>query len=190
MTVTTRSGAASVEELIAYWCGELLPEREREIEEQLFEDEETSRRLENIVRLGDGIRDLMRSGRLASPATVELLEQLKRANVAVRSYRIGPGEVVPCTIAAEQLMAIRLHGVFEGIREVEVEMRGVLDGEPIPPERLSVPVDQSHAEVVLLYPGERIRALPRSTFTYQVTTTGSGGPVELATFHLDHTPSA
>jgi hypothetical protein len=188
MTVTTGRETSSYQDLLAYWCGELPADREREIEERLFEDDESARRLESIVRLGHGVRELMRTGRLASAATVKLVDRLRDAGVTLRSYRIGPGEVVPCTIGSEDFVVVRLHGVFDGLHEVELEMRAELAGEPRPTERISVPVDQAHAEVVLLYPGDQIRALPRSKFAYHVTSSGPEGSPARATFHLDHTP--
>lgn len=83
-------------------------------------------------------------------------------------------------------MAIRLRGPFTDER-LDVVMDGVLDGQPIPSERYEhVLVDREAGEIVLVYPGDRIRGLPRSQFVYRVL--AEGGTRPLGEFRLDHTP--
>lgn len=176
----------SLEELIAYWQGELAPEREAEVEDALFEDAGTARRLDAIARLDAGVRTLVAAGRLQSAATVASIEGLERAGLQVRTYRVEVGQTVPCTIALEDFVAIRLSGDFGGAERVDVVMDGSFEGMPPASERYDdIPVDRGAGEVVLLYPGERIRALPRSQFRYTL----SNGQQTLGVFGLDHTPA-
>ncbi len=175
----------SLEDLIRYWQGELDPAREPEIEEALFAEVDTARRLDAIARLDAGVRALVAAGRLQSGLTVAALEHLEQAGLALRSYLVNPGETVPCTIAREDLVAIRLRGEFAGAERVDVVMDGVFEGLPPASETYEdVPVDRRAGEVVLVYPGDRIRALPRSQFRYVVM---SGGR-HLGEFSLSHTP--
>jgi hypothetical protein len=176
----------SFEELLSYWLGELAPEREAFVEERLFEDGETARRLEAIARLDIGVVALIRAGRLQSGVSVETVDALRREGTTVRTYGIAPGETVRCTIADEDLLAIRLKGDFGAADHVDVVMEGTLEGTAGLPERYDgVLVDRASGEVVLVYPGDRVRALPRSQFLYRVT--GDGGRT-LGEFRLDHTP--
>lgn len=177
----------ALDELIRYWQHELPEERALEVEEALFADALTAQRLDAIARLDAGIRALVAAGRLQSGLTVEAVGNLESAGFQVRSYEVEAGQTVPCTIALEDFVAIRLRGEFAGAERVDVVMDGQFDGMPPASERYDdVPVDRRAGEVVLVYPGDRIRALPRSQFRYTVC---SGANV-LGEFSLDHTPAS
>ncbi len=103
----------------------------------------------------------------------------------MRTYEIAPGETVPCTIALEDLVAVRLRGDFATAERVDVVIDGTLEGMPATSERFDdVPVDRRSGELVFIHPGDQIRALPRSQFRYTVTS----GALRLGVFMLDHTP--
>lgn len=173
------------EDLLAYWLGELSPEREAEVEERLFSDGRTARRLESIAALDASLTALAQRGAVTGAVTADALDRLAAAGVVVRQYRIVPGQTVPCTVANEDFVAIRLAGGFAGEDTVNIDLDARLEGEaPTARHTEGVPVDRRTGEVVLLYPGDRIRALPRSQFTYRV----SAGSRTLGDFHLDHTP--
>ncbi len=175
----------SLEELIRYWLGELAPEREAEVEEALFEDAAVARRLDAVARLDAGVRAVVAAGKLQSGLTVSAVRSLVEAGLDVRTYVVDAGATVPCTIALEDLVVIRLRGGLEGAERVDVVMHGTFEGMPPASERYEdLPIDRSAGEVVLVYPGDRIRALPRSHFRYVVT---SGGR-QLGEYALDHTP--
>lgn len=175
--------------LVEYWRGELSPEQQARLEERLFEDETSARRLEIVARLGSAVASMVRRGQLRTVATLDTLQRLRDEGVTIRGYRVGPGQIVPCTVAAEDFVAIVLHGTFEGLDAVDLEVEASLEGESPRTEHLaSVLVDRTGHEVVLLYPGDLIRALPRSEFVYRATTTTAAGPRTLGEFRLHHTP--
>lgn len=177
--------SVALDELIAYWRGELPEAREAEVEELLFEDEVTARRLDAIVRLHEGVRALVAAGRLQSGLTVDAVEALEAAGLGVRTYRIDVGETVPCTIALEDLVVVRLRGDFAEAGRVDVTVEGTLEGMPPLSEQLEdVPVDRRSGELVLVFPGDRIRALPRSRVRYTV----SSGERHIGEYGMDHTP--
>lgn len=177
----------TLEELIQYMQGELAPDREGEVEELVFEDTQAARRLDAVVRLGQTLRALVRDGRLQSTLTTRTVESLARAGLTLRTYVVNPGETVPCTIAGEDLVVIRLRGGFDEAERVDVRMEGTFGGVPAPVERYEdVAVDRAAGEIVLVYPGDRIRSLPRSQFRYLVTS----GERSMGEYGLDHTPGA
>lgn len=179
--------AVSYEDLVAYWQGELSGERESWVEERLFDDAETARRLDVVARLGEGVRALVRSGRLQSGLTVAAVDSLERHGLRLRTYRLGPGEVAPCSIEMEDFVVVRLHGPFEAVDRVNIEMEGTMEGaEPMRQRAEDVLVDREASEVVFVYPGDFIRSLPRSQFVFRVTDEGGRS---LGEFGLDHTPS-
>lgn len=177
----------ALDELIRYWRRELPGDREAEVEEAIFADAATARRLDAIARLDAGVRALVAAGRLQGTLTVDTIDALRRAGLAVRQYIVDAGHVVPCTIADEDLVVIRLRGEFASAHQIDVVMDGSFDGLPPASERYDdVAVDRRAGEIVLVYPGERVRALPRSRFRYTVTGDGRA----LGEWGLDHSPRA
>jgi hypothetical protein len=173
------------DELIRYWQHELSDDRSAEVEEALFEDAEVARKLDAIARLDAGVRRLVAEGKLQSGLSVAAVEAFERAGMSIRTYRVGRGETVPCTVALEDFVVIRLAGEFAGADRVDVVMEGTFDEMPPASERYhDIPIDRLAGEIVLVYPGDRIRALPRSRFQYTVT----AGDRQLGEFRLDHTP--
>jgi hypothetical protein len=187
----TQAGARApdLEELLAYWQGELAADREAEVEELVFADAQVAQRLEAVAALAAAVAELVRRGRVTVAVTADALERLQAAGVAVRTYAIGPGQTVPCTIAEEEFVAIRLGGAFDGVEQVDLEVAGELEGQaPRCDRQEAVPVDQRVREVVLLYRGDAIRALPRCKFHYRVWRSGAASAEPLAEFGLDHSP--
>jgi hypothetical protein len=175
----------SYEELLAYWQKELSEDREAEIEEQIFSDDEAARRLDVIARLQDGLREVVASGKVQAGLTVEAVESLASQGLALRSYEIAAGETVLCGIDEEDLVVVRLTGDFGGAERVDVQMVGDLEGAPPESERYEdVLVDRDKGQIVLVYPGDRIRALPKTKVLYTVT---AGGRT-IGEYAMDHTP--
>jgi hypothetical protein len=188
----TQAGARTpdLEELLAYWQGELAAEREAEVEELVFADAQVAQRLDAVAGLAAAVAELVRRGRVTVAVTAEALERLQATGVAVRTYAVGPGQTVPCTIGSEEFVALRLGGAFEGVEQVDMEVAADLEGEAPRSDRVqAVPVDQRMGEVVLLYRGDAVRALPRCKFRYRVWRAGAVSAAPLAEFGLDHTPS-
>jgi hypothetical protein len=180
----------SLETLIAYWQGE-LPETEAELlEEHLFDCAACAGRLETLSAIGAGVARLARGGRVLAAVTLDAVGRAAAAGLRVRSYRLEPGQSVACTIAPEDdVNVVRLAADFMGARRVDVEVVHLEGGRQVGSGRLEdVAVDHSHGELVLLYPGEMIRALPESTFHYQVQAGEAQGPRTLGRYTLEHSP--
>src|SRR5690606_12674500 len=106
--------------LAAYWLGELEPEPEAALEEQLFADAEAAARLEVVSGVAAAIGTHGRTGRRRATLTLDAIAKLRAAGVRVREYTLAPGQIVPCTIAHEDLMVIRLRGAFAGVGTVDI----------------------------------------------------------------------
>lgn len=187
----TRRCAAplEVESLVAYQRGELSPAAETLVEEHLFVCDPCARRLESLDRLRMGVVALVRAGRVHGTATAALVARAERDGVRVREYRIDPAAEVPCTAAPEDdLVVVRLAGGFFGsdVLDVSIEATDLASGERQATRMRDVAVDRATGDVVFLFPGDFIRAVPRSTVRYDVH---RGGEQDvLASFHFDHTP--
>lgn len=170
-------------DLVSYWLGDLDEERSLVVEEALFQDAGVARRLDAVARLETGVRQLVREGRLWSSLSRSALDDLERAGLELRQYRIAPGQVVACTAQSEDFSVVRLE-VPVGLGEVDLIVQSEPEGEaPSTFERKDVPVDTG--EVILVFPGAEIRALPRCRVRYDVLAAGQ----LVGRYHLDHTPS-
>jgi hypothetical protein len=170
--------------LLAYHLGELDPAAEADVEEQVFSDAATARRLEAVVRTGDALRSLVRSGRLTAALTAGSLARLRAEGVTVHTYVVRPDEVCPCGPVPEDLVALRLTGDFAGdTADLELEMTAP-DGTPILQRHAGVPVDATTREIVLVQPGSFIRSLPKHAVRISVR---EGGAEQV--FRLDHDPA-
>ncbi len=178
-----------VESLVAYQRGELSPAEEPRVEEHLFACEACTRRLESLDRLRKIVIALVRAGRVRGTVTTALVACAERDGVRVRQYRVTPRAEVPCTVAPEDdFVAVRLAGGFSGadVLDVSLEATDLASGARQEMRVRDVVVDRETGDVVFLYPGDAIRAMPRSTVRFDVH---RGGEQDIiASFHLDHTP--
>lgn len=173
----------TLEDLLAWWTGELTEELADEVEERLFSDAGVADQVEALRGLDAGVTALLRGGRVIAGVTVATLGRLQATGVHLRTHTVAAGEVTPCAVALEDVVAVRLTG-FTGVTTVDLVQRVESEGQP-PRETLwrALPVDQDSGEVVLVYPGDVIRALPRTRISY----VARGGETRLE-FGLDHTP--
>ena len=175
----------TLEELVDYWRGELDADREEAVEQAVFEDARVARRLQAIADLEDRLRALVAQGGLQAVVSTGTLDALAAAGLDLRTYVIDPGQVVPCSIASEDLTVVRLRGEWPEDEPIDITVEGTLEGAGSMTDRIEdVPVDRRSGEIVLVFPGDRIRMLPRSRFRYLVT----AGDRELGEFGMDHTP--
>jgi hypothetical protein len=180
-----------LEELVAYERGDAAEAEER-VEEHWFACARCAAALEAVAALGSEIAALVRSGGATASVPASLVARAEREGVRVRTYRLAPGEVVPCSAAPEDdYVAIRLAGEYGRAERVDVSLEATaLAGGERQAQRLEdVPVDRSAGELVLLYPAAFIRGLPRSRVRYEVRGVGAGAASHLlGTYHLDHSP--
>ena len=180
-----------IEELVAYQAGDLEAAAEQRIEEHYFACDGCARRLEDLERLRIAIVEAARDGDVTTGATAELIATAVAGGAGVRSYRLEPGDVVPCTCGPEDaFVAIHLVAPIAADErvDIDVETRVAATGETYSHRREQVAVDQRGGEVIFLFAGDTIRELPRSRWTMLVRARGPGGERTLGPYTLEHTP--
>lgn len=179
-----------LESLIAYAVGELPDGDAGSCEEHLFACQRCARRLDTMMRLGNGIADGVRDGRVSAAVTGTLVAQATRHGAHVREYRLQPGETIACTAGPDDsFVAIRLAAPAAGAEvTLDVEFHDLTTGARLARRIDGVPVDARTAEVVLLFPGEVVRGYPRSRWTLVGGCIRDGQTVQLGPYVLDHTP--
>jgi len=176
--------------LADYLLGELPAEEERRLEEHLFSCEACTEALEDAHRIGAAVAAAARRGEVGAAVNAAYLERAARDGLTLRQYRIAEGETVLCKAGPEDLVVVRLAGAFGGADELDVEVRfeDLEGGTAAPPFTRTVVADRQLDEIVMVFPGEVVRAYPRSLWTMTVRSEDAGGRRELGPFVMDHTP--
>lgn len=151
--------------LVDYWFGDLEPARQEAFEEHFFGCEHCTRRVEEFVQLGDGIRAAFRGGAVRAVIPHALLEAMRTARLRLREYRLTPGSSVNCTIAAEDDFVVSiLEAPLAGVQRVDVVSTGAHGA---PEDRFEdVPFDAATGEVLVCPAPAALKQ--RSAFTHRV----------------------
>lgn len=183
-----------------------LPEAELDaIEDHLFDCEECHRRLLTLDDLRRAVTEAVRSTELGGSVTEAFLERAARDGLSVREYRIAHNGSVACTAGPEDLVLVRL-----ALEEAEpeaavvgsegrmalrlaVRFEDLERGETAELPAREVVADRDANEVMLVFPGERVRAYPRSRWTLRLREeppAESGRfSTDLGSYVMDHSPA-
>jgi len=180
-----------LDELLGYLLGDLEDRADDEldaIEDHLFDCAACGRRLESLDALRRAVAEAAQNAELGGNVNRAFLERAARDGLSVREYRIDEGTTVACTAGPEDLVLVRLAaGTAHAARGEEIdplELRVTFEdlerGEStdLPPREVAL--DHDMGEVMLVFPGDTVRAYPRSRWTLHL-----GGH----TYVMDHTPA-
>ncbi len=184
MTVTCATPIAD-ETMVDYWSGGLTVQQAEAIEEHVFSCAACAARLEGVAAMAEGITSLARQGRFSGIISRGTLNRLQRDGVRVRVYSLSPGDVVPCTVFADDdLVVTSLRGDFAGVDALTIS---VIASAPLSGMVLEdVPVAATEGELLWAAPGSLIRQMPTSRVTLTVTAGRASGPT-ISEYFLDHT---
>ena len=175
----------SDDDLLDYWTHAIEGADAERIEQHLFSCGGCAARLEAMASLGDGLRTLVKQGRVSGIVSRSLLNRMQRDGVHVRQYSLSPGERVPCAaFPDDDLVVISLRANFAGAETVTLSITG-RDDELI--SRISdVPVSPTDSEILWAAPGEIIRRMPSTHVHLNLVSEAPGGET-IAEYELDHT---
>jgi len=171
---------------LEWWAGELAPAPRRRLEEHLLACGECAARLRVAGAVADGVRELVRRGRVPTVLTAGVLERLRREGRKVREYRVAPGEGVRCTVAPEDdVLVTRLALPPAGAARVDLVSR-LDDGEE--QRQRDLPLDPGASELILAVPIDVIRSLPASVLVLRLVGVRPEGERSLGEYTFRHTP--
>jgi hypothetical protein len=135
--------------------------------------------------LASGVRTLVRSGTFHAVVSDTVLNRLARDGVRMRTYALGPGDVVPCAVwDDDEVVVTRLRGDFSGVDTVSV-VATIATGEELSrSEGLTVRPGQH--ELIDAISAEWLRRLPATTVRLRVTATRGGEEQQLGEYTLAH----
>lgn len=174
-------------ELLVDWSlGALVPSEVDRVEEHLFDCDECSRTARRLLELREATRDLVLGGHVRLVLTGALLRRLEEEGLEIRRYDLAPGQSVPCRASAQQIYALtRLEADLRDVERVALRM---IDQDGTELSRHSdVPFDSREGAILLVEPGDSVRAWP--VMKMQIQATGyakSGERRTLGHYYLDH----
>ena len=177
------------DEAADWWAGDLAPPRADVVEEHLLECDVCSRRAGLMSDLARGIAALARSGAVAGPATPGLVARLERDGLRVHRYRIGPGQVIPCSVWPEdQVMAVVLDvPAPSGEPAKRLDLVARVGDDPVIRAE-DVPLDRATGTLTWLSPAAVDRRRPATRVSFQVIRVAAHGESIAGEFALAHEP--
>lgn len=175
--------------LADYWLAALPEAEEEAVEQHLFACDECGARLQEVIALADGLRNLAREGSLRMVVSDKFLRRAAEEGLHVREYAPPRGGGVQCTVTAEDDILIgRLAADLKGSNRVDLSIcdeRGAeqlrLRDLPVNPDAGSV----SYQESITF-----LKAAPTSTLIIRLLNVDEAGDEKLlGEYTFNHTRS-
>jgi hypothetical protein len=180
------SRPAADEALLDWWAGELASPDRRRLEEHLLSCGACAERAQGMHAFADGVRRLVREGRVPVVVLPAVLERLRREGRKIREYRVAPGGGVQCTVGPEDdVVLTRLAAELGGVSRLDLVTR-MDEG---PEERLAdLPFDPAAGEVMFAPPADVLRAQPAHVARMRLLAVEPQGERLLGEYRFDHRP--
>jgi hypothetical protein len=176
----------SDETLFDWWSGELGPAEARRVERHLLSCGSCSGRGQLLAAVAQGVRGLVREGRLPAVVSPIVVERLRQEGRKIREYRVAPGGGVQCTVGPDdEVVLARLGADFAGVTRIDLVRR---TGDA-PEERYSdLPFDAAAPELIFAPPTDVLRSMPAVVERMRLYAVEPGGDRLLGEYTFDHTP--
>jgi hypothetical protein len=170
--------------LVDYWVGASTPEENAQIEEHTFECDWCLNRMEHVSAIARAIPPALRRG-TALALTHSLCERLEASGLRVRHYRARPGDVIECTVGAEDDLTVSWLGAdFTGADRVELIMT-TPQGPVLHIE--DAPIDMTTNQLVYSLSGDVLRTFPTMTLTIELFSHQGENRRPIAQYTFQHT---
>jgi hypothetical protein len=172
--------------LLDWWAGELAPTEGRRLEEHLLSCGDCAARMRAAGALADGVRTLVRHGRVPTVLSATAVDRLRQEGRTIREYRVAAGGGVNCTVAPEDdVLVARLELPPGGAARVDLVSRRDDEEE----ERLrDLPLEPGASELVLATPIDLIRSLPAHVLVLRLVEVSPAGERPLGQYAFRHSP--
>ncbi len=186
---TDCSNPIEAEVLSDYWLAALPSVEAEAVEEHLFACDGCARRLQHVIAMAEGIRNLAREGSLQIVVSDAFLRRAAEEGLRVRQYAPPRGGSVQCTVTAEDDILIGRLAVNLGrARRIDVS---ICDGSGVEQLRMrDIPANPNVGEVILQESITFIKDAPTTTMIVRlVDVDDAGGERLLGEYTFNHTRS-
>jgi len=173
--------------LTEYWLGEQQSAEEESIEEHLFSCSDCGDRLQEVIALAEGIRNVARHGNLLRVVDDKFLNQAAGEGLRIREYAPPRGGSVQCTVSADDDLLIgRLNADLSAANRLDLSLCSA-DGT----ERMrldDIPFRPNSGSVAFQQPIEYAKAAPSDVMIARlVDLDDSGRPQIIGEYTFIHT---
>jgi len=178
----------SVDTLLDYWLHDSDAASADAVDEHLMRCDACGERLDELIALGEGVREALRAGAVAMVTSGAFVQRLAGLGLRVREYRLPPNGSVNCSVAPEdELLVSRLAAPLQGVQRLDA--RAQLSIEPgVQHDLHDVPFDVQAGEVVVVSKLAAVRRLPAHTLQVTLLAVEAGGTREVGRYTFNHRP--
>lgn len=171
----------SIAVLLDYWLHDSDGATTDAVDEHLMGCDACGQRLDELVALGDAVRDSFRAGAVAAMTSGAFVQRLAETGLRVRAYRVPHNGSVNCTVAPDdELLVSHLEAPLQGVE---------LSTEPGVSHRFDdIPFDARVGEVLYVPRIAEVRSMPVHTLTITLLSVESGGTREVGRYTFHHRP--
>ena len=172
--------------VLEWWAGELEASDARRVERHLLSCGSCSARAELLPAVAEGLRSLVRKGRVPAVLSPIVVERLQRDGRRIREYRVAPGGSVQCTVAPDDdVVLARLAVDLAGVARVDL-VRRVNDEPEV--RLVDLPFDPAAVELIFAPPTDVLVASPAGVERMRLLAVGPQGDRLLGEYTFNHTP--
>ncbi|HEY1910515.1 MAG TPA: zf-HC2 domain-containing protein [Vicinamibacterales bacterium] len=173
--------------LADYWLGVLSTAEEEAVESHLFECDACGERLRDIIEIAEALRALAHSGALRVILGDTFIRHVEQTGRRVRQYDFVPGQIVPCTISADDdLLVARFAVDLSKAERVDLSFR---DPQGVERGRMNdIPVRTNAGHVIFQESATFAKAAPSSSMVARLLAVGTDGEERLlGEYFFQHT---
>lgn len=181
-----------LEKLVAYLLGDLPAAEGEAVEEHFFACARCAGRLEWLAALSDGVRAVVRDGRVGLYISRGFVDALAKAGLRLRHYQLELNGSVNCTIRADDDAVVsRLRAPLAGVTRVDVVRQMSIGGVEEPEDRIrDVPFSAAAGEVVFIPNPSWLKATASFTMRSRLVAVDEKGERTLGEYTFVHAASA
>ncbi len=172
--------------LIAFALDELDEADAATLDEHILACTTCATTLTRLISLGPAVHALIATGQVPFAAPTSLVQHLDRAGLVSRTYRLRPGESLPCAVGVTDIYAAtHLEADLSQVDRVDL-----VRVTPVGDVRLEdVPFDRDRGVVSLINPSAVIRTYPTMQIRMRLVAVDGGADRVLGEYTLEHRAS-
>lgn len=177
----------NVDELLAWWLGDLDDAEEARLDAHLFACAACAARLDALLALGDAIRRETLRGSFGFVVPAAFVGRMRGAGLTLREYTLAPGGSVNCTIGpGDDFVVSHLHAPLAGVHRLDV----LIDDATIGQLRLAdVPFDPAAGELTVVPSAAFLRSLGTTQQRLRLVAVAGAQERVLGDYTFNHAPS-
>lgn len=175
----------SFERLVEYWLNDVDEAATEGIDMHLLGCEACGALLDEVIALGQGVRQAFSGGLVQAFVTADFVSRLQGRGMRVREYSVPRNGSVNCSVAAEDdLLVGRMAAPLAGVNRVDVAVQvSLMDGEIW---LYDIPFDAGRGEVLFAPKLAQLRQMPKHDLHVRLLACDEQGAREIGNYTFHH----